>query len=250
MNRMFELLSLEDDKIDLYIDARLSELNISDDYEEITLSDDGGNIYPNWINTNTTYLPSGNRSKGFKIDKQFIKDFIIDTKEKFGKIPLDRLKERLNENTIINWFNMYVINYFGSQYDDKKRKEIYGYGLLNSIGENIDVSSLKGLDVARCIEKSAALNQILNFLDIDSSLVVSEANNVGHAYCLVNTEEKNIVVDPNFYGTDTNGKGIPYIFEIDIQDNSCSFDPSLFGDYDSLKVNYSFPSEKLSGIKR
>ena len=124
MNRMFELLLLEDDKIDLYIDARLSELNISDDYEEITLSDDGGNIYPNWINTNTTYLPSGNRSKGFKIDKQFIKDFIIDTKEKFGKIPLDRLKERLNENTIINWFNMYVINYFGSQYDDKKRKEI------------------------------------------------------------------------------------------------------------------------------
>jgi hypothetical protein len=145
---------------------------------------------------------------------------------------------------------MYVINYFGSQYDDKKRKEIYGYGLLNSIGENIDVSSLKGLDVARCIEKSATLNQILNFLDIDSSLVVSEANNVGHAYCLVNTEEKNIVVDPNFYGTDTNGKGIPYIFEIDKQDNSFSFDPSLFGDYDSLKVNYSFPSEKLSGIKR
>jgi hypothetical protein len=250
MNRMFELLLLEDDKIDLYIDARLSELNISDDYEEITLSDDGGNIHPNWINTNTTYLPSGNRPKGFKIDKQFIKDFIIDTKEKFGKIPLDRLKERLNENTIINWFNMYVINYFGSQYDDKKRKEIYGYGLLNSIGENIDVSSLKGLDVARCIEKSATLNQILNFLDIDSSLVVSEANNVGHAYCLVNTEEKNIVVDPNFYGTDTNGKGIPYIFEIDKQDNSFSFDPSLFGDYDSLKVNYSFPSEKLSGIKR
>lgn len=249
MNRLFELILLEDDKIDSYINARLSELNISDDYEEISLSDDG-NIYSNWINTNTMYLPSGNRSKGFKIDVKFIKNFIIDTKEKFGKIPLDRLKERLNEDTLIKWFNMYVIDYFGSQYDEIKRKEIYGYGLLNSIGEKIDISNLKGLNVARCIEKSAALNQILNFLDIDSSLVIAEANNVGHAYCLVNTDEKNYVVDPNFYGSDANGKGIPYIFEIDPHNDSCSFDPSIFGDNDALKVNYSFPSQKLSGIKR
>jgi len=250
VNRMFELLLLEDDKIDYYINARLSELNKSDDYEEITLSDDGGNIYPNWINTNTSYLPSGNRSKGFKIDKQFIKDFIIDTKEKFGKIPMDKLKERLTEETLINWFNMYVINYFGSQYDEAKRKEIYGYGSLNSVGENIDISSIKGLDVARCIEKSAALNQILNFLDINSSLVVADANNVGHAYCLVNFDEKDYVVDPNFYGADASGKGIPYFFEVNTDNNSFSFDPSLYGDNESLKINYNFPSEKLSVMNR
>ena len=81
MDRLLELISLEDDKIDFYINTRLSELNTSDGYDEISLSDDGGNIYPNWINTNTTYLPSGIRSKGFKMDIQFIKDFIIDTKE-------------------------------------------------------------------------------------------------------------------------------------------------------------------------
>ena len=183
MNRMFEILLLEEDKIDYYINARLSELNVDDIYEDVSLSDDG-NIYPGWINTNTMYLPSGNRSKGFKIDKQFIKDFIIDTKDKFGKIPLEKLKERLTEDTIIKWFNMYVIMYFGEKYDERKRKEIYGYGSLNSIGQSLDVSALKGLNVARCIEKASGLNQILNFLNIDSSLVLSEANGIGHAYCL------------------------------------------------------------------
>jgi hypothetical protein len=249
MNRVFELLSLDDNKIDFYINSRLSELNIDGYYDEITLYDDGGNIYPNWINTNTTYLPSGNRSKGFKIDAQFIKDFIVDTREKFGKIPTDKLRQRLSEDKLIQWFNMYVINYFGSQYDEIKRKEIYGYGLLNSIGQNIDISSLKGLNVARCIEKSAALNQILNFLDINSSLVVAEANNVGHAYCLLNTDGKYYVVDPNFYGMDSNGKGIPYIFEMNPYNELCSFDPSLFGDDSSLKINYSFPSHIFSEMR-
>jgi len=248
MDIIFELITLEEDKIDYYINARLFELNNADSYEEISLSDDG-NIYPNWININTTYLPSGIRSKGFKIDKKFIKEFIIDAKDKFGKIPLEKLKGRLTEYTLIKWFNMYVINYFGSQYDEMKRKEIYGYGSLNSIGESINISELKGLNVARCIEKSAALNQILNFLDINSSLVLSEANSVGHAYCLVNTNGKYLIVDPNFYGTDANGKGIPYIFEIDPHSNFCSFDPSMLGDNESLKINYSFPSQKISRIQ-
>lgn len=250
MNRLFELIALEDDKIDYYIGVRLSELNTVDSYEEISLSDDDGNIYPTWININTTYLPSGIRSKGFRIDMQFIKDFIIDTKDKFGKIPLENLKEGLTEDTLIKWFNMYVINYFGSQYDERKRKEIYGYGSLNSIGENLDISHLKGLNVARCIEKSAALNQILNFLDINSSLVLSEANGVGHAYCLVKTNGKYIIVDPNFYGTNANRKVIPYIFEIDPHSNSCSFDPSMFGDDKALKINYSIPNQRIPGIKR
>ena len=246
MNKIFEIVALDDDKIDYYIESRLSELNSVESYEEISLSDDGGNIYPNWININTSYLPSGNRSKGFKIDIQFIKEFIIHIKDNFGKGPLEMLKKNLTEDILIRWFNSYIINYFGADYDESKRKEIYGYGSLNSIGKNIDISHLKGLNVARCIEKSATLNLIFNFLDINSSLVLSEANGVGHAYCLVNTNGKYIIVDPNFYGINANKRGIPYIFEIDPHNNSCSFDPSIFGDDESLKINYSFPSQRFS----
>ncbi len=250
MEEFFKILSLDERKIDMYINNKLNTLNIGNNYEEISLSDTGGEIYQNWINTDTAYLPSGMRSKGFKIDFQFIKEFIKDVKEKFGKIPVDRLVENLNEDKLIKYFNMYIISYFGVEYNETKRKEIYGYGSLNSIGETLNISDLKGLNVARCIEKSAALNEILNFLGIDSSLVLSEANNIGHAYCLVNTEGKHLIVDPNFFAHDMNGKGVPYIFEINPHDKLCTFGPSVFGDNESLKVSYNFPSERISNIKR
>lgn len=246
MEELLKILSLDERKIDVYINSKFNILNTGNNYEEISLSDNGGDIYQNWINTNTTYLPSGIRSKGFKIDFQFIRDAIKDIKEKFCKIPIDRLKEKLNDDTLIKYFNMYIISYFGGEYNETKRKEIYGYGSLNSIGETLNISDLKGLNVARCIEKSAALNGILNFLGIDSSLVLSEANNIGHAYCLVKTTGKYFIVDPNFYGQDMNGKGIPYIFEINPHDKLCSFDPSALDDNESLKVSYSFPSERIT----
>ena len=250
MNIFFDILSLDNNDIDSFINKRINELNLKGNYEEISLSDEG-KIYPKWINTNTPYLPSGFRSKGFKIDIDFIKEFVMDIKNKFGRISIDKLKNRLNEIIIIEWFNMYIISYFGSEYKEKERKEIYGYGSLNSIGKNIKISDLKDLSVARCIEKSASLNTILNFLDIDSSLVLSNANGVGHSYCLVNTNNQQLIVDPNFYGTDANGKGIPYIFEIDIRDNNIYFDPSLYGDYESEKIYYDFPNDKyINGRKR
>lgn len=250
MEELFQILSLDDKEIDTYINNRLKVLDDSNNYEEISLSDDGGDIYQNWINTDTTYLPSGSRSKGFKVDFLFIKEFIKDAKEKFGKIPVGLLKEKLNEDILIKYYNMYIISYFGGEYNETKRKEIYGYGSLNSIGKTLNISDLKGLNVARCIEKSAALNEILNFLEIDSFLVLSEANNIGHAYCLVNTNGKYLIVDPNFYGQDKDGNSVPYIFEINPHNNLCSFDPSQFGDDESLKVSYNFPSERISSIRR
>lgn len=250
MEELFIVLNLDEREIDSYINNRLNALNTDYNYEDVSLSNNSGNIYPNWINTNITYLPSGIRSKGFKIDFQFIKDFIKDIKDKFGQIPTDILRQKLNESALINWFNLYIINYFGAGYNEIKRKEVYGYGALNSIGKTLNISDLKGLNIARCIEKSSALNEILNFLGINSSLVLSEANGVGHAYCLVNTNNQYFIVDPNFYGKAPYGNGIPYIFEINPYDKVVSFDPSVFGDDEALKINYSFPSEKIHELYR
>lgn len=243
MTRLYEILSLNNDEIDNYIEQRINDLNSSPSYDEISLTGDGS-IYENWINTNTTYLPSGNRSKGFIIDNKIIKEFVLSIREYFGNIPLDKLMNKLTEQIIIKYFNMFTINYFGPNYDDDKRKKVYGYGLLNSIGENINLSELKEQNIARCIEKSAMLNQILNFLDIDSSLVLSTANKIGHAYCLINSQEKTYIADPNFYGRDELGKGIPYIFEINQNNNTTTFDPFEYGDKDSLKIEYTIPKQK------
>ena len=78
MEELFQILSLDDKEIDTYINNKLKILDDSNNYEEISLSDDGGDIYQRWINTDTTYLPSGSRSKGFKVDFLFIKEFIKD----------------------------------------------------------------------------------------------------------------------------------------------------------------------------
>ena len=57
--------------------------------------------------------------------------------------------------------------YFGNEYNEELRKEIFGYGSLNSIGKTLNIESLKGKNVARCIEKSGGFNGIANFMGID-----------------------------------------------------------------------------------
>ena len=54
MTRLYEILSLNNDEIDNYIEQRINDLNSSPSYDEISLTGDGS-IYENWINTNTTY---------------------------------------------------------------------------------------------------------------------------------------------------------------------------------------------------
>jgi hypothetical protein len=72
--------------------------------------------------------------------------------------------------------DLYQTLYFGDGYDELKRKEIFGYGKLNSIGETLQIDELKNQGVARCIEKSACCNALSNFLGLDSSLVLSDAS--------------------------------------------------------------------------
>lgn len=251
MLEFLKSLSLNEEDLDSYINEKLNKLNSNSNCEEFSLSENDSNIYFNWINLNFIYLPSGIRSKGFKIDNTFFKELVLDIKEKTKMIPLDKIKNNISEDWLINWFYFYVKIYFGLEYDVERRKEIYGYGLLNSIGKTINISELKSLNVARCIEKSAALNAILNYFEIDSSLVFSYANKIGHSYCLIKKKEHYFIVDPNFNGRDNDGKAIPYIFEIDIKNDVFSFDPAEFGDISgSPKVEYDFPKNMLSEMKK
>lgn len=70
MEELIKILSLSDYDVEQYVDNKITNLDsISSDINEVALED--GEIYKGWINTNASYLPSGNRSKGFKLTKQF-----------------------------------------------------------------------------------------------------------------------------------------------------------------------------------
>lgn len=177
MNEVLKICSLSEEELNKYISEKIVMLNHDSNKREISFDKD---IIWDWINLESTYLPSHNRSKGFKIDETFIYEFIYYLKNSFGKFPKEKLEIAFDNEKLLKLLNIYIITYFGPDYNENLRKQIYGYGSLNSIGETINISELKGLNVSRCIEKSSALNTILNLLDFNSGLVLSDANNVGH----------------------------------------------------------------------
>lgn len=66
----------------------------------------------------------------------------------------------------------------------------------------------------------------------------------GHAYCVVKSSKGMLLCDPNFYGTSLDGKGIPFIFELN--GSNAKFDSSNLGDKKSQIISYDFPFEKFS----
>lgn len=257
MEELIKILNTSDNDIEQYVDGRIEYLNsLSSNIEEVSLGEDDGEIYEGWINTNVSYLPSGTRSKGFKLTKQFYIDFCKAIKENFGQYDITVVKSKFNSERLIKWINLYLPIYFGEICDDDFRKDIYGYGKLSSIGETLNIEEIKGKKVARCIEKSGGFNGLANFIGIDCSLVVSDAtvggNTTGHAYCLLQGDEKSRICDPNFFDetVDENGKrkSIPFIFDLDTnnRNNSVTFNSGeLGGMVQPTIIHYDFPWAKL-----
>lgn len=250
MEELIKLLSISNFDTEQYVKSRILTLNSQhNDVEEISLVD--GEIYHGWINTDVPYLPSGNRSKGFKLTEQFYIDFCNKIKKDFKNFDITVVKSKFNSDRLMQWINLYISEYFGQICDDASRKEIFGYGKLDSIGETLNIESLKGESVARCIEKAAGLNGLANFMGIDSSLVLSEATRknttVGHAYCLINQDGKYQIYDPTFLAKNSAEKTVPYIFDFNIDNigNKVVFNPSEYGAVDNAAIEYDFPWNKL-----
>lgn len=256
MDELLRILSLADEEVEQYVRERIAELDFSTDKDiEISLDENEGTIYNGWINTSAVYLPSGYRSKGFKLNEHFFIEWVQHIRKTFGHFPMENIKQKFNNERLLQVINRYQSFYFGTDTYDTLRKEIYGYGQFSSIGEWITIEELKEKDVARCIEKSASLNNIANFMGIDSSLVLSDASigtdKVGHAYCMIHDSDKWVICDPNFYGTKEDGKGIPFIFPVDIsKQESFIFDAEALGDKLKNKVEYYFPWNKFNNLKK
>lgn len=252
MEEFIKILELNDSDIEHYVDGKIEYLNsLSNNIEEVSLGEDGGEIYEGWINTNSSYLPSGNRSKGFKLTKQFYIDFVDYIKKRLGHSDISVIKSKINSEKVIEIINSYMTLYFGDKCNDELRKEIFDYGSLNSIGETLDIDTLKEKNVARCIEKSGGFNGIANFMGIDCSLVLSDAsvenNKTGHAYCMIKENQKYKICDPNFFGVNGRGKGIPFIFDLDTNsyNDTVTFDSGKLGAIEPTVIEYDFPWEKL-----
>ena len=171
-----KILSLEENELESYVRDKCKELNSKSIEKEVSLNAGEQNVNRGWINQNSTYLPSGNRSKGFKISNSFLLDYCQYLRSTLGKIDTKKLEENLTDCKLLHMIDLYQTLYFGDGYDEVKRKEIFGYGNLNSIGESLQIEELKNQGVARCIEKSACFNALSNFLGLDSSLVLSDAS--------------------------------------------------------------------------
>lgn len=255
MEELIKILNIKDYDIEQYVESRIAILNsLHNDVDEISLTD--GEIYPGWINTDVPYWPSGNRSKGFKLTKQFYIDFCNNIKETFKNFDINVVKSKFNSDRLMQWINLYLSSYFGETCNDTLRKEIFGYGSLNSVGETLSVETLKGKSVARCIEKSGGLNGLANFMGIDCSLILSEATflnvTAGHAYCLINENGKYKIYDPNFFGSDSRGKRVPFIFDFDTNntDKKITVNPNELGAIDSMDIEYNFPWSKLDIVAK
>ena len=265
LTRFFELCDLDGQNLESYVNKVCDELDRNaNECEEVSLGNESI-IYNNWINSDVTYLPSGERSKGFKLDRQVIIEFLTTAFTKKNKFY--ELKDKFFSNTLSTEEKNYLIGkvegylvainlfpaiYFGPSCEDEKRKQIFGYGSLNSAGQTLNLSELKGQNVARCIEKASTVNALLNFLGYDSSLVLSDASlgeeTTGHAYCLIDLDDKYKILDPTFIYADQNKKGNVYIFDLDEKNEKCEFDPKTIGG-EGYKVVYDFPFDKIKKHK-
>lgn len=256
MEELIKILSLDDDAVLNYVKERISELDFSSENEiEVSLGENEGEIYRGWLNTNTTYLPSGNRSKGFKMTEKFYLEWVYYLRNFFKSVNLESIKQKFDNERLVKLMWTYSVVYFGGGSSEDKRKEIFGYGKLNSIGKSLPIDSLKNENVARCSETSASLNGIANFMGIDSSLILSYAkyndSTIGHAYCLIRDNETYKICDPNFTVLNNDGKTIYFIFDININGkDDIVFDAGEFGDKNQTKVEYMFPWNKFNNLKR
>lgn len=176
-DEIIKILSLEESELESYVYDKCKDLNVNSVEKELSLNEGDQNVNRGWINLDSTYLPSGNRSKGFKISNSFLLDWCkLLRSSPLGKSDKQILEKNLTEYNILKLISYYQTTYFGPHLDDSKRKEIYGYGKLNSIGQTLQIDELKNQNVARCIEKSASFNAIANFLGLDSSLILSDAS--------------------------------------------------------------------------
>lgn len=175
-DEIIKILSLDESELENYVCNKCDALNSKSFGKEFSLNEGEQDVTRGWVNQDSIYWPSGNRSKGFKISNSFLLDFCKYLRSTLGKIDHSKLKENLTDYKLIQMINMYQTIYFGDGYDEITRREIFGHGKLNSIGETLQIDELKNRGVARCIEKSACFNLLSNFLGLDSYLVLSDAS--------------------------------------------------------------------------
>lgn len=176
-DEIIHIISLPESELEKNVSDKCDAFNTKSIMKEISLNKgERSNINRGWINLESTYLTSSQLSKGFKISKSFLIDWCKLLKSSLGKSDFESLKLKLTEDTVLKLADYYLATYFGANYDENKRKEIYGYGYLNSLGQALEIDELKNKNVARCIEKSACFNAIVNFLGLDSSLILSDAS--------------------------------------------------------------------------
>lgn len=221
MEDFISILKLDDVGIEEFVKKKILEFDQS---RKPPLYIGDTDIERGWINTEYIYLPSGYRSDGFQMTEEFYIEICKEIKSHLQNADPDSLHQRLNTQVLISIIQGQVNMYFGSgKCDETKRKQIYKYDSKEKpYGRNsLGIHTLKGKNVARCIERAAACNGLANFFGMDCSLVYSDITNEdgrdGHAYCLLHDNGEYSIWDTSRYVKMQNGRLAPYKFHLDFK---------------------------------
>ena len=258
MNELQRILDLAPENIEEYVNNRISFLD-SQVLKNTYGGKDSAYCVNGWVNSKTLFLPSGMRKKSFNIDsKKLYVEFIKFLQEYLKELDLttDNIKEFMVLTT-----HVYLIEMFdtGNELNEDLRNKIFGANNLGDIlNKPVNVEELIGQGVVRCIEKSAIINNLLSFIDLDSSIILCnvklKAIETGHAFCVVKADNNYILFDPSFFTKAINGNVYPLIVtvsETTLATDNITIDISELGETDGNKaipdqgtLEYEFPGEE------
>ncbi len=185
----------------LLITKRLGELTASSKPTEISTIN--SKTYRGFIH------PESKIIRNFMVDPFCLNDdeiykVFLETIGEFYRVPA--WKELGPMQVSLNAINRAIGKYFGNYYGTQKtedRNQRFNLDHNSSDSININLSELKGKNLAVCAEKATVAQNLLTFIGIESTLIFSSncilsegKPATGHAYVVFKTENGFFIYDP------------------------------------------------------
>ena len=139
------------------------------------------------------------------IDDEGLYRELLGTFRELKKTPgwENRTLREIVPSTIQHTIGKYFGNAVADPDSEARNREFYLDKVSPEESPRISIKDFRGQRMAVCVEKAAAAQNLLNFVGIESSLVMSskcripeEGKEEGHAYNVFSTEKGNFIYDP------------------------------------------------------
>lgn len=198
------IMNIEDPEIQqqamqVFIEKRLKELQKEVPEKQNTLSLVGNRAEGQFIHPETEIKRSW-MVDGFKVNDPEIYTVLLENLRKIYKHWNKPNLRQITGHSVIYALSEYFGNHFGTQNTEARNREFYS-DHTTADSETINLSELKGKNLAVCAEKATVAHNYLKFLGIDSHVVFSNNCKLGdstdgHAYVIFATKNGRFIFDP------------------------------------------------------